>query len=64
MDKMVWKTANRDSRTTPTALTMVELKTPGFAVPGVAGVLLLSLGMFGSYLVGLAEITEILLRSA
>ena len=42
-------------------LLIVELKTPGFAVPGVLGVLLLGLGMFGSYLVGLAELTEILL---
>lgn len=42
-------------------LLLVELKTPGFAVPGVLGLLLLALAMFGSYLVGLAEWTEILL---
>lgn len=42
-------------------LLLLELKTPGFAVPGVLGVLLLSLGLFYSHLVGLAEWTEILL---
>ncbi len=42
-------------------LLMLELKTPGFAVPGVLGVALLAIAMFGSYLVGLAEWTEILL---
>lgn len=42
-------------------LLLIELKTPGFAVPGALGVLLLGLAMFGSYLVGLADWTEILL---
>lgn len=42
-------------------LLVLELKTPGLALPGVLGVLLLGLAMFGSYLVGLAEWTEILL---
>lgn len=42
-------------------LLLIELKTPGFAVPGALGVLLLALAMFGSYLVGLADWTEILL---
>lgn len=42
-------------------LLLVEMKTPGFIIPGVLGVALLGLAMFGSYLVGLADITEILL---
>jgi membrane-bound serine protease (ClpP class) len=42
-------------------LLLVEMKTPGFIVPGVLGVALLGLAMFGSYLVGLADVTEILL---
>lgn len=42
-------------------LLLIEMKTPGFAVPGVLGVALLGLGMFSSYLVGLADITEVLL---
>lgn len=42
-------------------LLLVEMKTPGFIVPGVLGVALLGLAMFSSYLVGLADITEILL---
>jgi len=42
-------------------LLLVEVKTPGFIVPGVLGVALLGLAMFGSYLVGLADMTEILL---
>lgn len=42
-------------------LLVIEMKTPGFAVPGVLGLLLLGLAMFGSYLTGLAEWTEILL---
>jgi membrane-bound serine protease (ClpP class) len=40
---------------------IIELKTPGFAVPGALGLLLLGLAMFGSYLTGLADWTEILL---
>ena len=42
-------------------LLAVELKTPGFAVPGMLGVLFLGMAMFGAYLAGLAEITEFLL---
>jgi membrane-bound serine protease (ClpP class) len=42
-------------------LLLVEVKTPGFALPGVLGVLLLALGLFSSFLVGLAEWTEIIL---
>jgi membrane-bound serine protease (ClpP class) len=42
-------------------LLLIELKTPGFAVPGVLGIALLGLAMFSSYLVGLAEWTEIIL---
>jgi membrane-bound serine protease (ClpP class) len=42
-------------------LLLVEVKVPGLIVPGVLGVLLLGLGLFSSYLVGLAEWTEILL---
>jgi membrane-bound serine protease (ClpP class) len=42
-------------------LLLLEVKTPGFGLPGTLGVLLLGLAMFYSYLVGLAEVTEILL---
>ena len=42
-------------------LLLVEMKTPGFIVPGVLGVALLGLAMFGSFLVGLADLTEIVL---
>jgi membrane-bound ClpP family serine protease len=42
-------------------LLILEFKTPGFALPGALGLLLLGLAMFGSYLTGLAEFTEILL---
>lgn len=42
-------------------LLLVELKSPGFAVPGALGILFLAVGMFGSYATGLAEWTEILL---
>jgi membrane-bound ClpP family serine protease len=37
------------------------MKAPGLVVPGVLGVLLIALGLFSSYLVGLADWTEILL---
>jgi len=40
---------------------VLELKTPGFALPGVLGALLLGLAMFGSYLMGLASWVDILL---
>lgn len=42
-------------------LLLVELKVPGLGIPGVVGVVLISLGLFSSYLVGLADWTEILL---
>lgn len=42
-------------------LLVAELKTPGLGIPGILGAGLLGLAMFGSYLVGLADITEILL---
>ncbi|MCC6670166.1 MAG: hypothetical protein IT458_03840 [Planctomycetes bacterium] len=42
-------------------LLLVEFNTPGFGVPGILGAVLLGLAFFGSYLVGLAEWTEILL---
>ncbi|MSR40187.1 MAG: hypothetical protein EXS02_15310 [Planctomycetes bacterium] len=42
-------------------LLILEIKTPGIGIPGVLGVLLLSLSLFYSYLVGLAEIPELLL---
>lgn len=41
-------------------LILLEVKTPGVGLPGVLGVLFLGLAMFYSYLVGLAEVTEIL----
>lgn len=41
-------------------LLLVEIKTPGVGLPGVLGVAFLGLAMFHSYLVGLAEVTEIL----
>ncbi|MFN7590778.1 MAG: NfeD family protein [Planctomycetota bacterium] len=41
-------------------LLIVELKTPGIGFAGLFGVLFLGLALFYSYLVGLAEITEIL----
>ncbi|MCR9248494.1 MAG: hypothetical protein NXI31_25995 [bacterium] len=42
-------------------LILVEVKAPGFGLPGILGIAFLGLSMFHSYLVGLAEITEILL---
>lgn len=39
---------------------VVELKTPGVGLPGLLGVAFLGLALFYSYLVGLAEVTEIL----
>ncbi|MBU1695960.1 MAG: serine protease [Proteobacteria bacterium] len=38
-----------------------EIKAPGFGLPGVVGILCLSLVFFGQYLVGLADYTELLL---
>ncbi len=41
-------------------LLLVEVKTPGVGLPGLLGTVFLGLALFHSYLVGLAEITEIL----
>jgi len=42
----------------------VEIKLPGFGLPGIIGITCLALWMFGKYLAGLAEITELLLVGA
>ena len=42
-------------------LLLVEVKSPGVGLPGLLGCAFLGLAMFHSYLVGLAEVTEILL---
>ena len=39
----------------------LEIKLPGFGLPGLLGILFLGLWMFGKYLAGLAEVTEVLL---
>ncbi|OGG50002.1 MAG: hypothetical protein A3F84_02230 [Candidatus Handelsmanbacteria bacterium RIFCSPLOWO2_12_FULL_64_10] len=39
----------------------IEMKTPGFGAPGVTGAAALTLFLFGHYLAGLAEFTEIVL---
>ncbi len=39
----------------------VEIKTPGFGVPGIVGIVCLALVFGGQYLVGLADYTELLL---
>jgi len=39
----------------------IELKTPGFGVPGITGILAFAVLLFGHHLAGLAEMTEILL---
>ncbi|MBL8730707.1 MAG: hypothetical protein JNM25_19975 [Planctomycetes bacterium] len=41
-------------------LILFEVKTPGVGLPGLLGTAFLALAMFYSYLVGLAEVTEIL----
>jgi membrane-bound ClpP family serine protease len=41
-------------------LLLVEIKTPGVGLPGLLGVCFLALALFHSYLVGLADVTEIL----
>lgn len=38
---------------------LIEVKTPGTGLPGLLGCVFLGLSMFYSYLVGLAEVTEI-----
>ena len=42
-------------------LIYIEIKAPGFGLPGALGILCLALLMFKNYLVGLAEVPEILL---
>jgi membrane-bound serine protease (ClpP class) len=42
----------------------VEFKTPGFGLPGIAGILAFALLLFGQHLVGLAEVPELLLLAA
>jgi membrane-bound serine protease (ClpP class) len=39
---------------------LIEVKTPGTGLPGIVGVAFLALAMVYSYLVGLAEVTEII----
>lgn len=39
----------------------IEIKTPGFGIPGIVGILCLGLVFAGQYLVGLANYTELLL---
>jgi len=39
---------------------LVEVKTPGTGLPGILGCAFLALAMFHSYLVGLADVTEII----
>ncbi len=39
----------------------IEIKTPGFGIPGIAGICLLSLYFFGHYVAGLAGLEEIAL---
>lgn len=41
-------------------LLLIEVKTPGIGLPGALGVIFLALALFYSYLVGLAEMQEIL----
>jgi membrane-bound serine protease (ClpP class) len=41
-------------------LILFEVKTPGVGLPGLLGIAFLGLAMFHSYLVGLADVTEIL----
>lgn len=41
-------------------LLLIEVKTPGTGLPGILGCVFLGFALFYSYLVGLAEITEIL----
>ncbi len=39
----------------------LEIKSPGFGVPGIVGILCLALVFFNQYLVGLADYTELLM---
>lgn len=39
----------------------LEIKSPGFGVPGIVGILCLALVFFNQYLVGLADYTELLI---
>jgi len=45
-------------------LLMLEFKSPGFAVPGVLGLMLIGTALFGSYLTGLAQLSDVLLLLA
>ncbi|MFP4162885.1 MAG: NfeD family protein [Chitinispirillaceae bacterium] len=38
----------------------IELRSPGFGVPGIVGIVCLGLVFFGQYMVGLADYTELL----
>ena len=38
----------------------IEIKAPGFGIPGIVGIICLGLVFFNQYLVGLADYTEIL----
>ncbi len=40
---------------------LIELKTPGFGIPGIIGLVLIATFFFGKYAAGLAEVWEILL---
>jgi membrane-bound serine protease (ClpP class) len=42
----------------------LEIKSPGFGVPGIVGILCLALVFFNQYLVGLADYTEMLILVA
>jgi membrane-bound serine protease (ClpP class) len=42
----------------------IEMRSPGFGVPGVIGIICLALVFFGQYMVGLANYTEMLLLIA
>jgi len=43
------------------ALIYIEMRTPGFGIPGIIGILCVALVFFGQYTVGLASHTEMLL---
>jgi len=43
------------------ALIYIEMRTPGFGVPGIIGILCIALVFFGQYMVGLANHVELLL---
>ena len=43
------------------ALIYIEMRTPGFGVPGILGIVCIALVFFGQYMVGLADYSEMLL---